>query len=94
MFYTPCACVNCSALRSVYGFIRGEGKKEDEKDVRRTVLSSKDLEDIKKKNEEARSSMPVYTDDELESLDYDEEETDNYYDNVDYDEFDKYYDED
>ena len=38
--------------------------------------------------------MPVYTDEELESLDYDEEENDNYYDNVDYDEFDKYYDED
>ena len=38
--------------------------------------------------------MPVYTDDELENLDYDEEENDNYYDTVDYDEFDKYYDED
>jgi len=68
-------------------------KKEDEKEVRRTVLSSKELEDIKKKNEEARSYMPVYTDDELEELD-DEVEEDNYYDDVDYDEYDKYYDED
>lgn len=68
-------------------------KKED-KDVKRTTISSQELLDLKKKNEEARSYMPVYTDDELESLDYDEEETDNYYDNVDYDEFDKYYDED
>ena len=50
-------------------------------------------EDIKKKNEEARSYMPVYTDDELEELD-DEVEEDNYYDDVDYDEYDKYYDED
>lgn len=68
-------------------------KKED-KDVKRTTISSQELQDLKKKNEEARSYMPVYTDDELESLDYDEEEVDNYYDNVDYDEFDKYYDED
>lgn len=68
-------------------------KKED-KDVKRTTISSQELLDLKKKTEEARSYMPVYTDDELESLDYDEEETDNYYDNVDYDEFDKYYDED
>lgn len=68
-------------------------KKDDEKEVRRTVLSSKELEDIKKKNEEARSYMPVYTDDELEELE-DENEEDNYYDDVDYDEYDKYYDED
>ena len=68
-------------------------KKEDEKEVRRTILSSKELEDIKKKNEEARSYMPVYTDDELEELE-DEVEEDNYYDDVDYDEYDKYYDED
>lgn len=68
-------------------------KKEEEKDVRRTVLSSKELEDIKKKNEEARSYMPIYTDDELEELE-DEYEEDNYYDDVDYDEYDKYYDED
>ena len=68
-------------------------KKEEEKEVRRTVLSSKELEDIKKKNEEARSYMPVYTDDELEELE-DEVEEDNYYDDVDYDEYDKYYDED
>ena len=71
----------------------GKKKKEDEKEVRRTVLSSKELEDIKKKNEEARSYMPIYTDDELEELD-DEVEDDDYYDNVDYDEYDKYYDED
>ena len=68
-------------------------KKEDEKEVRRTVLSSKELEDIKKKTEEARSYMPVYTDDELEELE-DEEYEDNYYDDVDYDEYDSYYDED
>lgn len=68
-------------------------KKEDEKEVRRTVLSSKELEDIKKKTEEARSYMPVYTDDELEELE-DEVEEDSYYDDVDYDEYDKYYDED
>ena len=68
-------------------------KKED-KDVKRTTINSQELLDLKKKTEEARSYMPVYTDDELESLDYDEEETDNYYDNVDYDEYDKYYDED
>ena len=68
-------------------------KKED-KDVKRTTINSQELLDLKKKTEEARSYMPVYTDDELESLDYDEEEDDNYYDNVDYDEFDKYYDED
>ena len=68
-------------------------KKEEEKEVRRTVLSSKELEDIKKKDEEARSYMPVYTDDELEELE-DEYEEDNYYDDVDYDEYDKYYDED
>lgn len=68
-------------------------KKEEEKEVRRTVLSSKELEDIKKKNEEARSYMPIYTDDELEELE-DENEEDNYYDEVDYDEYDKYYDED
>ena len=68
-------------------------KKEEEKEVRRTVLSSKELEDIKKKTEEARSYMPVYTDDELEELD-DEVEEDSYYDDVDYDEYDKYYDED
>ena len=77
---------------------RGSGtgtkkKKDDEKEVRRTVLSSKELEDIKKKTEEARSYMPVYTDDELEELE-DETEEDNYYDDVDYDEYDKYYDED
>ena len=53
----------------------------------------KELEDIKKKTEEARSYMPVYTDDELEELE-DEYEEDNYYDDVDYDEYDKYYDED
>ncbi len=68
--------------------------KKEEKEVKRTTISSQELLDLKKKTEEARSYMPVYTDDELESLDYDEEETDNYYDNVDYDEFDKYYDED
>ena len=68
-------------------------KKEDEKETRRTVLSSKELEDIKKKTEEARSYMPVYTDDELEELENETEE-DNYYDDVDYDEYDKYYDED
>ena len=68
-------------------------KKEEDKEVKRTVISSKELEDIKKKNEEARSYMPVYTDDELEELE-DENEEDNYYDNVDYDEYDKYYDED
>jgi N utilization substance protein A len=68
-------------------------KKDDEKEVKRTIISSKELEDIKKKNEEARSYMPVYTDDELEELDDDVEE-DNYYDEVDYDEYDKYYDED
>ena len=71
----------------------GKKKKEEEKEVRRTVLSSKELEDIKKKNEEARSYMPIYTDDELEELE-DEVEEDNYYDDVDYDEYDKYYDED
>jgi len=37
--------------------------------------------------------MPIYTDDELEELE-DEVEEDNYYDDVDYDEYDKYYDED
>ena len=68
-------------------------KKED-KDVKRTTINSQDILDLKKKTEEARSYMPVYTDDELENLDYDEEETDNYYDTVDYDEYDKYYDED
>lgn len=68
-------------------------KKED-KDVKRTTINSQELQDLKKKNEEARSYMPVYTDDELENLDYDEEEVDNYYDDVDYDEYDKYYDED
>ena len=68
--------------------------KKEEKEVKRTTISSQELLDLKKKTEEARSYMPVYTDDELESLDYDEEETDNYYDNVDYDEYDKYYDED
>ena len=68
-------------------------KKDEEKDVKRTILSSKELEDIKKKTEEARSYMPVYTDDELEELE-DEVEEDNYYDEVDYDEYDKYYDED
>ena len=68
--------------------------KREDKDVKRTTINSQDLLDLKKKTEEARSYMPVYTDDELESLDYDEEENDNYYDTVDYDEFDKYYDED
>lgn len=68
-------------------------KKDDEKETRRVVLSSKELEDIKKKTEEARSYMPVYTDDELEELE-DEYEEDSYYDDVDYDEYDKYYDED
>lgn len=68
-------------------------KKDDEKETRRTVLTSKELEDIKKKTEEARSYMPVYTDDELEELE-DEYEEDSYYDDVDYDEYDKYYDED
>ena len=68
--------------------------KREDKDIKRTTINSQDLLDLKKKNEEARSYMPVYTDDELESLDYDEEENDNYYDTVDYDEFDKYYDED
>ena len=68
--------------------------KKEEKEVKRTTISSQELQDLKKKTEEARSYMPVYTDDELESLDYDEEENDNYYDTVDYDEFDKYYDED
>lgn len=68
-------------------------KDEDSKEVKRNVISSKELEDIKKKNEEARSYMPIYTDDELKELD-DENEEDNYYDDVDYDEYDKYYDED
>lgn len=68
-------------------------KKED-KDVKRTTINSQELQDLKKKNEEARSYMPVYTEDELESFDNDEEEYDSYYDNVDYDEYDKYYDED
>ena len=68
-------------------------KKEEEKEVKRTILNSKELEDIKKQNEQARSYMPVYTDDELEELE-DEEYEDNYYDDVDYDEYDKYYDED
>lgn len=68
--------------------------KREDKDVKRTTINSQDLLDLKKKTEEARSYMPVYTDDELESLDYDEEENDNYYDTVDYDEYDKYYDED
>lgn len=68
-------------------------KKED-KDVKRTTINSQELLDLKKKTEEARSYMPVYTEDELESLDMDEEENDNYYDTVDYDEYDKYYDED
>ena len=68
--------------------------KREDKDIKRTTINSQDLLDLKKKTEEARSYMPVYTDDELESLDYDEEENDNYYDNIDYDEFDKYYDED
>lgn len=68
-------------------------KKDDEKEVKRTILTSKELEDIKKKTEEARSYMPVYTDDELEELD-EENEEDSYYDDVDYDEYDKYYDED
>ena len=68
-------------------------KKEDEKEVKRTIINSKELEDIKKQTEQARSYMPVYTDDELEELE-DEEYEDNYYDDVDYDEYDKYYDED
>ena len=68
-------------------------KDEDNKEVKRNVMSSKELEDLKKKTEEARSYMPVYTDDELKELD-DENEEDNYYDDVDYDEYDKYYDED
>lgn len=68
-------------------------KDDDGKEVKRNVINSKELEDIKKKNEEARSYMPIYTDAELEELDSDEEE-DNYYDDVDYDEYDKYYDED
>ena len=68
-------------------------KKDDDKEVKRNIISSKELEDIKKKTEEARSYMPVYTDDELEELE-DEVEEDSYYDDVDYDEYDKYYDED
>lgn len=68
-------------------------KKDDEKEVKRNVISSKELEDLKKKTEQARSYMPVYTDDELEELE-DEEYEDNYYDDVDYDEYDSYYDED
>jgi len=68
--------------------------KKEEKDIKRTTINSQELLDLKKKTEEARNYMPVYTDEELESLDYDEEEADNYYDNVDYDEYDKYYDED
>jgi N utilization substance protein A len=68
-------------------------KKED-KDVKRTTINSQELQDIKKQNEQARNYMPVYTDEELESLDDDYEEVDDYYDNVDYDDFDKYYDED
>ena len=75
------------------GSSNSKKKKDDEKETRRTVLSSKELEDIKKKTEEARSYMPVYTDDELEELE-DEVEEDSYYDDVDYDEYDKYYDED
>ena len=51
------------------------------------------IQELKKKTEEARSYMPVYTDDELEELE-DEVEEDSYYDDVDYDEYDKYYDED
>ena len=68
-------------------------KKEEDKEVKRTIINSRELEDIKKQNEQARSYMPVYTDDELEELEDDEYE-DNYYDDVDYDEYDKYYDED
>ena len=56
--------------------------------------ANSNIEEIKKQNEEARNYMPVYTDEELESLDDDYEEVDDYYDNVDYDDFDKYYDED
>ena len=68
--------------------------KREDKDIKRTTINSQDLLDLKKKTEEARSYMPVYTDDELESLDYDEEDNDSFYDNIDYDDFDKYYDED
>jgi len=70
-----------------------KAKKED-KDVKRTTINSQELQDIKKQNEAARNYMPVYTDEELESLDDDYEDVDDFYDNIDYDDYDEYYDED
>ena len=70
-----------------------KAKKED-KDVKRTTINSQELQDIKKQNEAARNYMPVYTDEELEGLDDDYEEVDDFYDNIDYDDYDEYYDED
>ncbi len=74
-----------------------KAKKEEDKDFKRSVLSAEELEDIKKKHEEARSYMPVYTEEELKELEEEKHEDtnayDDFYDDVDYDEFDEYYDE-
>ncbi len=71
-------------------------KEEERQEIKRNVITSKELEEIKKKHEEARTYMPVYTKDELKELEEEKVETvekDDFYDDIDYDDYDEYYDE-
>ena len=71
-----------------------EEAKEAEKAEQKQAPRKKKEEKVEEKPETKvtpSNYMPVYTDEELEALDAEEEEVDNYDDDVDYDEFDKYY---
>ena len=68
--------------------------KQAEKEEKISTPKKKKEEKVEDKKEEKSipsNYMPVYTDEELEALDAEEEEEDSYDDDVDYDEFDKYY---
>jgi len=69
-------------------------KEEDKVEIKRTTISSKELEELKRKREEARSYMPVYTESELEELEQDYAPKDDFYDDIDFEDYDDYYDED
>lgn len=72
-----------------------EEMKQAEKEEKNQAPKKKKEEKVEEKKEDKvtpNNYMPVYTDEELEALDAaEEEEDDKYDDDVDYDEFDKYY---
>ena len=68
----------------------------DEKEEKRVIpITSKKVEELKKKHEEARSQMPVYDEEDLKDLD-DSNDNDPYYsgDDFEFEDFDDYYNED